>query len=233
MDEKRKRFFKKIVSLISFTIILVLFAFITYFFMVKFKEMKSVQSFKEYIQSFGANGVLVGLGLQTVQIFVAFIPGEVVEIGLGFAFGATVGTIICFAGIAMASSAVFLFVKRFGTRFVELFVPIDRINDIKFIGKIVNDRKKLRITLFLLFFVPGTPKDLFTYFFGLTPLKLSEFLWVSMVARIPSVISSTIGGTLVANGKYLLAVVLFVVTAILSLLGIICYNSYEKKNTSK
>ena len=88
MDEKTKTRLKKVLSIVSVGIVLLLLIFLSYFFTVKFKEIRNAESFKEYVLSFGAKGVLVGLGFQVLQVLVAFIPGEVIEIGLGYAFGA-------------------------------------------------------------------------------------------------------------------------------------------------
>ena len=83
--------------------------------------------------------------------------------------------------------------------------------------------------IFLLFFIPGTPKDLLTYFVGLTDIRLQTFLILSMVARIPSVVSSTFGGHLLGEERYLGAVILYGITGLLSLLGMVGYQRYLKK----
>jgi len=176
MDEKLKLRIKRITAVFSLILIIAVFAFITYFFIVEFKQMKDVQSFKTYISSFGMWGILVSMGLQVLQVFIAFIPGEVVEIGLGFTYGAFGGTFICFAGIFLASSIVFFLVKKLGIKFVELFISMEKINSLKFVKNNINNPSKLQRIAFILFFIPGTPKDLFTYFFGLTPMKYLEFI---------------------------------------------------------
>ncbi len=228
MDEKLKLRIKRITAVFSLILIIAVFAFITYFFIVEFKQMKDVQSFKTYISSFGMWGILVSMGLQVLQVFIAFIPGEVVEIGLGFTYGAFGGTFICFAGIFLASSIVFFLVKKLGIKFVELFISMEKINSLKFVKNNINNPSKLQRIAFILFFIPGTPKDLFTYFFGLTPMKYSEFIIISMLARIPSVISSTIGGNLIAKEKYIAAVILFIVTGIVSICGWLWYDRYSR-----
>ena len=83
------------------------------------------------------------------------------------------------------------------------------------------------------FFIPGTPKDLLTYFVGLTEIKLGTFLAISMVARIPSVVTSTFGGHLLGEGKYITAVVVYAVTAFVSLLGLLGYNAWMKKRKTQ
>lgn len=228
MNDKRKILLKKSIFLICLAAVTALMVYITYFVATNVAEIKSAESFKDYVLSFGWAGVLVGLAFQVLQVFAAIIPGEFIEIGLGYAYGGILGTVICYAGLIIASSAVFVAVKKVGFRFIELFYSRQRFDNLKIVKRTANNPEKLRKLTFALFLIPGTPKDLLTYFMGLTPLKLPEFLCITMIARIPSVISSTVGGMLIHNGKYLLAIILFVVTALLSVTGWIWYNRRNK-----
>ena len=230
MDDRMKLRLKKIIAVISVITFIVVFILITVFCTEKLKEFKDVSEFKEYISSFGVWGILVGFIMQFVQVFVALIPGEFVEIGLGFTFGSIFGTFICFAGIFAASSVIFLTAKKFGMRFVELFVSSEKINSLGFVKKNISNPKRLIKIAFILFFIPGTPKDLFIYFFGLTSMKYKDFIAVSMIARIPTVISSTIGGNLIAKEKYIAAVILFIMTGIVSVCGMLWYDYSKSKN---
>lgn len=191
----------------------------------------SQEGFRDYIRSFGPLGWLVMLLLQFLQVFIALIPGELIETAAGFAFGPVVGTLLCYVGVAAASSAVFLLTRRFGIRLVEVFVSREKINQLRFI----NTRKKRDGLIFLLFFIPGTPKDLLTYFVGLTDIKLSGFLTISLVARLPSVLSSTFGGHLLGEGQYWGAVALYGITGIVSLTGLLIYNRIisRKENAAR
>ncbi len=234
MNEEKKQILKKLLAILSVIMYITVILLITFFFAVNFKEISSAESFRDYILSFGAKGVLVGLGLHVLQIFVAFIPGEIIEVGLGYAFGAITGTVICYIGVAVASTLIFLLIKRYGKKALDLFDAKDKMDNMKFVQKYVNDHEKLRMITFILFFIPGTPKDLFTYFFALTPLSLGEFLSISLIARIPSIVSSTVGGMLIHNENYIAATVLFVITAILSAIGWLGYEKYSKrKNADK
>ncbi len=189
----------------------------------------SKDGFRDYIQSFGGLGWLVLLGLQFLQVFIALIPGELLETAAGYAFGPWVGTAICYAGVASASAVIFLLTRRFGVRMVEVFVSREKINSLRFI----NTEKKRALLIFFLFFLPGTPKDLLTYFVGLTDIKLSVFLAISLVARIPSVISSTFGGHLLGEGEYWGALILYGITGAVSLAGLTFYNAYVRKKQKK
>ncbi len=224
--DKGKR--RRIVFLISLAAVVAVFAWLT---VVLYRALQKVggtpEDFKTFIDGFGVAGWLVGFGIQCLQVFVALIPGELVEIGLGAAFGAVGGTLLCMAGVAATSTVVFLLVRKCGVRFLELFFERKKIDSLKFI----NSGKKLDTVIFLLFFIPGTPKDLLTYFAGLTRISLPRFLCVSLLARIPSVVSSTIGGNLLADKSYAAALALFAVTGGVSMLGFWLYNLIVKRKS--
>ncbi len=214
---RRKRIVTAFSLIVAFSVFVWLSVFITRQFL---SFEKSPEEFKIFIESFGWTGRFVALGLQILQVIISFIPGEVLEIGIGYVFGAVEGTLLCLGGVAFASSLIFLLSKRLGIRLVEIFVSRNKIDNLRFI----NSEKKLKRLTFILFFIPGTPKDILTYFMGLTKLRLPEFLIISLLARIPSVVSSTIGGNLIQQQNYQSAVVLFLITGAVSLAGMALYN---------
>ena len=213
---------------ISLGIVLLLAALIT-LFVWQWLTSFSQEGFRDYIRSFGMLGWLVLLLLQILQVFVALIPGELVESAAGYAFGPLTGTLLCYAGVAIASGLVFALTRRFGIKLVEVFISRKKINELRFIN---TDRKR-NLFIFLVFFIPGTPKDLLTYFVGLTDIKFSIFLIISLIARIPSVVSSTFGGHLLGEGRYWGAVILYGITGIVSLGGLNVYNAIIHRRQSK
>ena len=219
---------KKWLTAISVAVILVLAALATVF-LWNWLASFSDEGFREYIRSFGAAGWLVLLGLQFLQVFIALIPGEILETAAGYAFGPLWGTVICYAGVALASVLVFFLVRRFGIKLVEVFVDREKINELRFL----RQEKKRNFLVFILFLIPGTPKDLLTYFVGLTDMRFSTFMAISLVARVPSVLSSTIGGDLLGQGNFWAAAWLYGITALVSLAGVIGYNAILKHKKKK
>ncbi len=214
---KRRRIFGA-VSLALFALVLVL---LTYLFVNVFAPyLKSAEEFQAFLEAYGWRGRLILFALQCAQVVVALIPGEVIELVAGYAYGAIEGTLLCMAGVALSSSLIFLLTKKFGTPLVELFISREKINELRFI----NSEKKLKRVIFILFFIPGTPKDVLTYFVGLTDIPLSSFLFISLVARIPSIVSSTLCGRLIGSQDYVKAVIVYAITACVSLLGYLLYN---------
>ena len=221
MDYQRRR---KLLAGISLAVVLLLMAAVTLFVSRWFSSF-SQEDFREYVRSFGALAPLVMLGLQILQVFIALIPGEIVESAAGFVLGPWLGTAVCYLGICLASTLIFTLTRRYGVQLVEVFVSREKINELRFL----NTEQKRNTLIFLLFFIPGTPKDLLTYIVGLTDIRLRTFLLLSMVARIPSVITSTFGGHLLGEERYIGAVILYGITGLLSLLGMAGYNRYLKK----
>ena len=184
--------------------------------------------FREWVDSHGIWGNLAFLGMMVLQIIIAIIPGEPLEIGAGYAFGFWEGTLLCMVGIAIGSALVFLLVRRFGMLLVEVFFSREKIQSLRFLHR--SPRRDFLI--FLVLFIPGTPKDLLSYFAGLTDIPLSRWLLIATIARLPSVVTSTVGGNAVGEKNYLFALVVFGVTLVISALGLWIYNRLSRnKNT--
>ena len=215
---------RKILAGISLAVVVLLVVFVT-LFVSRWLSSFSREDFRDYVRSFGALAPAVMLGLQILQVFIALIPGELVESAAGFILGPWLGTLVCYLGIALASALILTLTRRYGVKLVEVFISREKINELRFL----STEQKRNALIFLLFFIPGTPKDLLTYFVGLTDIKLGTFLLLSMVARIPSVLTSTFGGHLLGEARYLGAVILYGVTGLLSLLGMAGYHRYLKK----
>ena len=185
--------------------------------------------FKAFVDGIGFWGWLVTFGIQLLQIFVAFIPGEPVEIMLGFVWGPWLGMLTCLLGTAVSSLIIFFAVRRFGMRFIRRAVSEEDLSRFSFL----SDERRIYVTLFILFFIPGTPKDVISYIAPLAPVRALPYLLITTVARIPSVVTSTILGDSVASGDYLAAVIVFVITALISLVGIILGTRYARRKSEK
>lgn len=220
MEYARRR---KLLAGISIAVVVALVILLT-LFISHWLRTFSQEDFREYIRSFGVMGPLVLLGLQFLQVFIALIPGELLETAAGYAFGPWLGTAICYVGVGLASALIFHLTRRYGVRLVEVFISQERINELRFL----NTERKRNNLIFILYFIPGTPKDLITYFVGLTDIRLRTFLSLSMIARIPSVISSTFGGHLLGEERYFGAVILYGITGLMGVLGLLGYNAYLK-----
>lgn len=193
------------------------------------EHIKDPEAFRQWIDGHGWAGRLIFVGISVLQIVVAIIPGEPIELFAGYAYGFWLGTLLCEAGILVGGALVFGFVRRFGRKAVEVFFPREKIDSLRFL----QNEQKLELWVFILFFIPGTPKDIMTYFVPLTHMKLGHFLLLSGVARLPSVITSTVGGNALGSGNHWFAVAVFATTAVLSAAGIWMYRRIVKRKEEK
>lgn len=177
------------------------------------------ETFRNWVNGHGAWGRVFYVGIVALQVVVALIPGEPLELAGGYAFGALEGTVLALVGIVIGSALVFGLVRRFGVKLVEVFFSREKIESLSF----MKNPQKTRAIAFLLMMIPGTPKDFLSYFAGLTKLSLREWLAIVTVARIPSVIGSTISGGAMGDRDYLLAAITIGVTVLLSGAGILYY----------
>lgn len=175
--------------------------------------------FRAWVAERGWWGQLAFVGMMALQIFVAVIPGEPLELAAGYAFGAWQGMGLCLAGAALGSITVFLLVRILGVRAVETFFPREKIMELSFL----KDARRRDVLIFTLFCIPGSPKDLLTYISGLTNISLGRWLLLTTPARIPSIITSTVGGDALGVGNVPFAVGVFAVTLLISGGGILAY----------
>ena len=211
---------KKKIYLFAITVALIFIGAVGYLVgkpMVEF--VREPERFRAWVDSSGFVSRVVFVGMVVFQLIIALIPGEPLEMGAGYAFGAWEGTILCIIGCVIGSALVFLFVRRFGVKLVEVFFPREKIRSLRFL----QDSRRLNLLTFIVFFIPGTPKDLLSYFIGLTDMKLGTWLLITAVARIPSIVTSTVTGDALGLKDYQFALIAFGVTLALSLAGILVY----------
>ena len=211
---------KKKIYLFAIIVALIFIAAVGYLVgkpMVEF--VREPERFRAWVDSSGFVSRVIFVGMVVFQLIIALIPGEPLEMGAGYAFGAWEGTILCIIGCVIGSALVFLFVRRFGVKLVEVFFPREKIRSLRFL----QDSRRLNLLTFIVFFIPGTPKDLLSYFIGLTDMKLGTWLLITAVARIPSIVTSTVTGDALGLKDYQFALIAFGVTLALSLAGILVY----------
>ena len=184
---------------------LVFLAFIpaTILALPKVMELSDPQArlqFQQELQSLGIGGWLTFLGIQVLQVVVAMIPGEPVEILAGLLYGPLWGTLSCMLGILIGSLIVYFLVRRLGMPIVSIF---------------------------------GTPKDLLTWAAGFVRINPLRFFLIATVARLPSILSSTLAGASLISGDFLTTVIIFAVTGCVSLIGVLLHKKLGEKKTEE
>lgn len=216
----RKSDLFKFIGLIGFFVVCLIVVALLYPYFKDIFEPGGVDLVIERMRDAGAFGVLILLLLQFIQIVVAFIPGEVTQMAAGMLYGPLWGSILILIGCAISSAFVYLIVHKLGAPFVKDMVPE------KFLKKFEEFERtgRLNIIVFILFLIPGLPKDTFTYLVPLTDMKIRPFILITTIARSPGVILSAYAASGLLEGNIWQSVAIFGVLLLLALIALIFSN---------
>lgn len=163
--------------------------------------------------------------LIAAQIFLAFLPGEPLELAAGFLFGSLGGTLVCLVGSLLGTALVYLLVQRYGKRLAAVFFKQEQLNEFSGVLKKRNSMK----WIFLLFLIPGTPKDIMTYAVSLSNIALGKWLLLTTVGRIPSIVTSTFLSGSLKEGNLTLAAAVAVITVLAVIAGTLMYKRMKEE----
>ena len=163
----------------------------------------------------GATGPLLCIGINFAQVVIFAIPGEITQIAAGYVFGPWHGFLYSLAGIFLGSAFAFCFAKVVGRPGMRRILGAERLAQV---DRHLRSRKGL-FAVFVLFLLPGMPKDALSYGAGLSAMRLSGFLVLSVPARTPALLLSTLFGSEAHDGDYTAMVWIAAVAGVLLVLA--------------
>ena len=226
MKKQKVKVFKLTMTILAIAIIV---GIIIYMFPVmrKLSTKEGQLAFKEKVSSSGILGLLMLFALQVAQIFLIIIPGEPIEILAGMCYGPIWGTVFIMVSAGIISTIIFSLVRKYGKRFVYNFCDKEKVAKIEN-SKLFKNPNKIEMIMFILFLLPGTPKDLLAYISGLLPINPVKFVLISVFARFPSVISSTLAGANLAVGDWKKSIVMYLSIVFVAIIVILIANKFDK-----
>ncbi len=165
---------------------------------------------KSTVRSWGWMGPIVFMAIQALQVIISPIPGEVTGLAGGFLFGVGLGFFYSTIGLTAGTLACFGVGRWLGSAFIRQFVSDQYWEKMGFIVEAEG-----AIICFILYLIPGFPKDIISYLFGLSPMPFWVFVVVSTLGRAPGTWILSAQGAEVAAGNYTeLALLMAVVVAL-------------------
>ena len=158
---------------------------------------------KHTLREWGVLAPVIFIGLQALQVIIAPIPGELTGILGGYLFGQWVGLLYSTIGLTLGSVAAFAVGRWLGARYVQRLVSPEIWHKMDFIVEAEG-----AILCFIVFLIPGLPKDMICYLFGLSPMPFWVFTVVSTFGRIPGTWILSAQGAHAASGDYLQVILL-------------------------
>jgi uncharacterized membrane protein YdjX (TVP38/TMEM64 family) len=152
---------------------------------------------KMTLRRWGVLAPVIFIGLQALQVIIAPIPGELTGILGGYLFGEWLGLLYSTIGLTVGSVAAFGVGRWFGAHYVRTLVSPQTWEKLGFIVEAEG-----AILCFIIYLIPGLPKDMVCYLFGMSPMPLWVFTLVSTLGRIPGTWVLSAQGAHTAAGNY-------------------------------
>jgi len=206
----------RILSLIAFPALFVVLLLLAFLFRTQLLEVfRSPQALREWIRDTGVIAPMVFVAVQAFQVVFFFIPGEVPQVAGGYVFGLWAGTALSVLGITLGAIINFVIARILGVPFVNALFASGKVEPARRIAR----SPKARLTFFLLFLIPGIPKDILCYVAGLSAMRLHIFLLYSTLGRLPGIVGSAVIGDAAADKRWILAGTVFSIAALLFVFG--------------
>lgn len=180
-------------------------------------KIKSLDEFRNYLLSFKWASVFIYMLFQALQVAIAVIPGEPVQLAGGYVFGTFLGGVYTTVGMMAGSLIAFYLARIIGMPVIRIFVPKKQLEKFEFL---INSNKG-ETAMFLIFLIPGIPKDVMLYIAGISPVKPLKFFMLYMIARLPGNFGMAYIGANMQSKNYTGAIIMSVIAALAFLAGVI------------
>lgn len=225
MEQEQKTEYTKKVNKISSVLKLVALAliiiaiplYIYFFHHDLLEDMSNLRNVEHWLLQYKKESALVYIAAQIIQIIICVIPGQALQIAAGYLYGFWIGFALSIVGACLGSIAVFYLARLLGHDAMHILFGEKKIT--KMLDEI--NSKKGMLIVFIIFLIPGIPKDLCTYAAGLSKMHLRPFLILSLIGRSPGMMCSLAIGKQVMDGNYTSAIVIAVIVAVLFVIGLL------------
>ncbi|NCA96758.1 MAG: TVP38/TMEM64 family protein [Bacteroidia bacterium] len=221
-----------VIKIVAFVLIFgtMIGLFIAFFdFFYSLLELSNRQALRDDMLAMGWWGYGLAFLIQFTQVVISILPGEVVELFLGMAYGPFIGLLIALLGVLAGTTVAYYLAKWVGIPFVRLFIKKDYFAKYTFL----NDEKKVAMGVLIVYLIVGLPVDTATYLAPTLKIKFWKFLLISTFARIPKIVSSTIVGHYLVEDNIWVSIIVFFGTALLSVLAALIFHFLDKKRINK
>ena len=195
---------KKIITLIPLLIFLVVLAI----FIIDIIEILpnilngNEEVGEKLLEEFGWRGVIYLIIIQACEMLLVFLPSEPIQVISGATYGIFYGTLVCWAGLILGATIIYLLVKVFKQDVNSFHV---NSNSEEIIKSLKQKNKSVFYITLILFFLPAIPYGVICYFASGTNMKYPKYILACLIGVLPSVLIDSLFGKLAINsiGKYM------------------------------
>lgn len=170
------------------------------------EQINSLEKAEFYLNRYQGQSYLIYLGIQIIQIVVSVIPGQFMNMAAAWLFGFPIALVLSVAGAIIGTFFTYGMAKLLGRKAIKTLLNPEKHDNLL---RRLNS-KKAYITVFVLYLVPGLPKDILGYIAGISNVKLIPFLFISIAGRLPALAVSVMVGSMLHKESYIGVVIISV-----------------------
>lgn len=223
-ESKRKVIISILKILILAAIIVGIPLYIFFFHRDWLTQFENFDDVVAYLQRYKWESVPIYIALQVIQIVISVIPGQGFQLAAGYLYTFFPATLLSVAGAFIGTAISFYLAKLLGRDFVHMFFGREKTHE--YVQKL--NSKRAYTIVFLLYLIPGLPKDVVSYAAGVSEMKFKPFILLSTIGRLPGMMGSIMIGSMWHKQEYFGMVVLCVIAV---LAFILCIVFRKKINT--
>lgn len=182
-----------------------------------FREDATREEVRESLSRFGVKGYITLGILSMLQVVFTFLPAEPVQVISGISFGFLRGSLVCFCGVVMGNTVIYILYKIYGDRLSEFFQ-----SNVEFDFERARRSPKIAIIVFILYFLPAIPYGMICLFSASLGIKYPKYIALTAIGSIPSILIGVGLGHMAMATSWIISVVVFL--ALLALLVILFKN---------
>lgn len=221
---KRIKIISAIIKLLLLLVILIAVPIYIYFYHHELiDQFSSLEQVEAFFKEYKTQSIFIYVLMQAMQIIICIIPGQWLQFAAGYMYGFWLGFLFSIIGALIGTVVTYYLAKLLGHDAMHLIFGEEKIQKML----ITLNSKKAIVLVFLVYLIPGVPKDLCSYVAGLSEMKLKPFIIVSLIGRSPAMMGSLLIGKLVGLGGYTGAIIIGAIAVVLCILGVV----FRKKIT--
>lgn len=179
---------------------------------------------QEQVDRMGPLAPVVFGALVVIQEVTVLVPSEPLELAAGYAFGFWKGSLIYLAASVVGCIAIIAVVRFGGDRVLELILTSKRRAQLARL----REAQKFDLAILVCFFIPGVPKDLMAYLAAFAGMRPVHLVAITTAGRLPSVLAVTLASSFAAAGDWRATALVFGVTAVAVVVGVLLYHRFKR-----
>ena len=215
---------RKIIAILKLILLVLIIAGIPAFLYLKYGgdifSKDTANQVIAYLRQNSSIAFLLFIAIQIIQVVVCFLPGQPIQFAASYMFGVGTGFLLSITGAVIGTTISFFLAKMLGSEAMHLLFGEEKVK--KYQSKLNSGRGLLGA--FLIYLIPGVPKDLVSYAAGISEMRFRPFLLASTIGRSPAMLGSLLLGHFFGRQNYEAIIILSVVIVLLMLAGIIKRN---------